>query len=107
MKTFSEYTNSKKCSIRESAAPQYTLFPKDQDELERMIRNELNTHGNKADLNHIDLSKIGNLSGLFRYTSFNGDISKWDVSNVMNMSGMFQNSSFCERYEWDVLSKCI
>jgi surface protein len=31
---------------------------------------------------------------MFRFTSFNQNISTWDVSNVTNMSSMFQNSPF-------------
>ena len=34
------------------------------------------------------------MSGLFRDSTFNGDISKWNVSNVKYMTGMFMNSKF-------------
>jgi surface protein len=34
------------------------------------------------------------MSGMFRDTLFNKDISRWDVSNVTNMQGMFEHSQF-------------
>jgi hypothetical protein len=34
----------------------------------------------------MDTSEITDMSGLFMYIDFNGDISKWDVSNVTDMS---------------------
>ena len=108
METFSEYSKSKRYSIRESAAPQYTLFPKDKKELTRMIKDEIKKQGSKAYLNHIDVSKITDFSRLFRNSKFNGDISKWDVSNVTTMSYMFSSClSFNQDLSgWDV-SKVI
>ena len=62
MKTFSEYKNTpKRQQIKESASPQYTLFPKDKKELKDMIDREIKKHGNNADLNHIDIRKIADL----------------------------------------------
>jgi len=34
------------------------------------------------------------MSGMFRYTKFNQNISKWNVSNISDMSWMFKNSKF-------------
>ena len=50
-----------------------------------------------------NVSRVTNMSDLFRYLDFNGDISKWDVSNVKNMSHMFGGSSFNgDISNWDV-----
>lgn len=76
MKTFSEYTKSKSRDIKESTTSQYTLFPKNKRELKDMIDSEIAKQGNNADLNHIDISEISDLSGLFEDSNFNGDISK-------------------------------
>ena len=45
-------------------------------------------------LNWLNVSKITNMSRLFYYSEYNGDISNWDVSNVTDMSYMFYKSKF-------------
>ena len=80
--------------------------PKTKEELEEIIIKLIEQHGNKADLNDIDISKVYDLTYLFsKYDKnghnkennlykFNGDISNWDVSKVENMEGMFYCSKF-------------
>ena len=84
----------------------YTLFPKDRKELINMIKNEIRKNGQECSLNHIDVSKINDLSGLFEYKKFDGDISCWDVSNVKDMAAMFKYSKFTGKNgdisSWDV-----
>ena len=71
---------------------QYNYFPKDNKELKRIIKDLIKERGDKADLNDIDTSEIIDMSRMFAYSKFNGDISKWDVSNVKNMRYMFYDS---------------
>ena len=58
------------------------------------------SHGNQSiDLNHIDVSRVTDMSGLFfgigrELANFNGNLSQWDVSNVRKMDYMFCNSKF-------------
>ena len=82
---------------------QYNYFPKDNKELKRIIKDLIKERGDKADLNDIDTSEIIDMSRMFAYSKFNGDISKWDVSNVEDMNSMFYISNFKgDISEWDV-----
>ena len=84
----------------------YTLFPKDKKELMRMIDDEVVKNGPACSLNHIDVSEITDMSGLFRQSIFDGDITGWDVSSVKDMSFMFEYAEFTgqnsDLSHWDV-----
>ncbi|MFC4891481.1 BspA family leucine-rich repeat surface protein [Pseudofrancisella aestuarii] len=92
------------------------VVAKDRNHLDSLVRkeieiqigeNNLTVYGSSLDLNHIDISRITDLSGLFcgmkfkypdaRYyevdTTINIDISLWDVSNITDMSSMFASES--------------
>ena len=63
-------------------------------ELKSIISRAIKLFGTKCNLNWIDVSNITDMSELFEYSKFNGDISQWDVSNVTNMQYMFSNTHF-------------
>ena len=72
----------------------YSCQPKTREELKEIIKDRISKEGPNCDLNDIDTSLITDMSGLFGYFNFNGDISNWNVSNVKNMSWLFNDSKF-------------
>ena len=62
--------------------------------ISQVVEEQITLLGSEADLNHLDVSEVTDMAGLFEWSDFNGDISKWDVSNVTNMSEMFKSSQF-------------
>ena len=91
--------------------------PTSKEQLQSIIKDELERQGPDADLNFIDVSEIEDMTFLFHHfyirnikiddwdvsnvrdmssmfyncPSFNSDLSRWDVGNVTNMYGMFMN----------------
>ena len=53
-----------------------------------------------------NLSSVSDMEGMFRDTSFNGDLYSWDVSSVTDMSRMFNEASHFngDLSSWDVSS---
>lgn len=90
----------------------HKIFPTSRKELEDAIAKEIDKNGNNCSLNHIDVSKIDDLSYLFanykteygyNFSDFDGDISNWDTSNVKDMCGIFSKSAFNgDISKWDV-----
>ena len=104
MKTLKQHI-FEKLRVTKGNTPEYILFPQTKDELKRMIKDEISKKGNECSLNHINVSKITDMSELFFGSKFNGDISNWDVSNVTDMGSMFYNSKFNgDISDWDVSS---
>ena len=72
-------------------------------ELKSIISRAIKLFGTKCNLNWIDVSNINDMSELFYYSDFNGDISQWDVSNVTDMRHMFAYTHFNgDISQWDV-----
>ena len=54
--------------------------------LRELVLAAIASDGPQCNLNHIDVSKMTGMTGLFKNTNFNGDFSEWDVSNVRMLS---------------------
>ena len=83
------------------------------DTIRKIVKDELDRLGHSADLNHIDVSEVTNMIGLFNchsaalgsaYNDLNPDISDWDVSNVKDIRYMFYKciNFNCDISSWDV-----
>ena len=79
-----------------------TIVATDEN-IRRILHDEIKRLGANADLNHIDVSKVTKMDSLFANatymadfndysTEFYGDVSEWDVSNVKTMRHMFEKN---------------
>ena len=93
MKTLQHYI-TEKILINKNSKIVYNYHPETKDELNDIIKQKIKSEGNDCNLNDIDTSNITDMSSLFEYSDFNGDISRWNVSNVTNMNYMFRYSEF-------------
>lgn len=91
----------------------YKYFPTTKEELVEIIKAEVEEKGWNCSLNHIDVSRITDMSYLFgdnwsdtcyNLEKFNGNISMWNVSKIITMEGMFLHNKDFNRdiSRWDV-----
>ena len=72
-------------------------------ELRKVIRQRIEEQGLNCNLNDIDVSRVDDMSSLFTWSRFDGDISEWNVGNVKSMRSMFEGSKFSgDISKWDV-----
>ena len=62
--------------------------------LRTLIVEEIERNGPNCDLNHLDISQVTSLAGVFSDLPFTGDISKWDVSHIVSLTYTFRGSPF-------------
>ena len=104
MKTLQNYI-TEKILINKNSKIAYNYYPETKDELEDIIKQRIKSEGNECNLNDIDTSNITDMSYLFEFSDFTGDISRWNVSKVTNMKRMFAYSNFnSDISKWDVSS---
>ena len=108
MKTLTSHMNEAlKIGKNLSKFSTYSCQPKNKEELRDIIKSRIDKEFYWCDLNDIDTSLITDMSSLFAYSSFTGDISKWNISNVTNMTYMFIGSSFDgDISNWKIPANC-
>ena len=52
--------------------------------IKQIVKREIEKYGNNADLNHIDVSNVTNMYGMFSNSEFNGDISNWKFNKEVD-----------------------
>ena len=106
MKHLQNYINEKLIITKDKAKNKYAYScqPQKWGDLRNILEDRLEKDKD-ADLNDIDVTKITDMSDIFRTLDpHNIDISEWDVSNVTNTEGMFYG---CKNFNsdlsnWDV-----
>ena len=108
MKTLTTHINEAlKIGKNLSKFSTYSCQPKNKEELRDIIKSRIDKEFYWCDLNDIDTSLITDMSSLFAYSSFTGNISKWDISNVTSMDYMFIGSSFDgDISNWKIPDNC-
>ena len=85
----------------------YSCQPRTKKELQDIIKIRIKKEGNNCNLNDIDTSLIDDMSWLFSFSDFNGDISCWDTSKVTSMYSMFDGAKFNKDISnWNIRPDC-
>lgn len=79
--------------LNEGTDPEERIVAADTT-IKKIVKQEIAKYGNRTDLNHVDISRMTNMRGMFNYSDFNGDISNWDTSRVTDMSEMIAYAYF-------------
>lgn len=64
------------------------------DDIRGIVESEIKRFGVHANLNHVLVDEVTDISCLFRDLDFDGDISQWNVGKVTDMSYAFERSTF-------------
>lgn len=72
-----------------------TIIVNSKAHLRECIKTAQEEQGPNCDLNHLDISKVTDLSNLFADCTGQPDVSRWDVRQVNNMSNMFVRADYC------------
>lgn len=72
-----------------------TIVAENKEHLRECIKEARALQGPDCDLNHIDVSRVTDLSYLFADCKEQPDVSRWDVSNVKDMTGLFVRADYC------------
>lgn len=82
--------------------------PRNKKELQRIIKDYVRglkiKPGEEVDLNWINISKVDDLSMLFKDTKYIPIIDKWKINHVKKFEFMFQGNKVIKRSPWPVLA---
>lgn len=62
--------------------------------LRAIVYAEMERKGFDCDLNHLDISQLTSLDGVFAHLLFTGDISRWDVAHITSFNNTFLGTPF-------------
>ena len=82
-----------------------TISVADHTQLFDLVHATIRDKGTHCDLNHIDVSGVTELRGLFAGSDFDGDVSQWDVAGVTNFASVFAQCPFAgDLSKWNTRS---
>ena len=67
----------------------HKIIIKDKEHLRKAIEQEVSTQGNECDLNHLDVSKVTNMSYIFYESKFNKNLDDWKPYKLEYKENMF------------------
>ena len=76
--TVSKGSTTKTYKVKVTVNKKDIIKAKDSD-IKTIVNAQITKLTSTGDFNHIDVVEVTDMSNLFRYSTFNGDISKWDV----------------------------
>lgn len=71
--------------------------------LRQIVIQEIAENGPTCDLNHLNVGEMQDISGTFKGTNFNGNVSRWNIGMACDIRDVFADCPFSgDLSQWDV-----